>query len=85
MATEKFHYETPDGEIVLPRMGNVPAGILRRHRREEPVDFVFSLVEEVCDAKTLALLDSLPTSQFNDLFEKWQETGGLGESGGSST
>lgn len=83
---EKFHYKTPAGdEIVLPRMGNVPAGVLRRHRREEPVDFVFSLVEEVCDDATLDLLDALPMAQINDLFEKWQETGELGESSGSST
>lgn len=82
---EKFHYPTEGGEIVLPRIGNMKAGILRRHRDKEPVDFVFSLVEEVADAATLDLLDDLEIGQINDLFEKWQATGDVGESSGSST
>lgn len=83
---EKFHYKTPDGnEIVLPYMGQVPAGVLRRHRREEPVDFMFSLVEEVADPATLDLLDGLSMDTLNDLTEKWQAASDAGESSGSST
>lgn len=82
---EKFHYPTPSGEIVLPRIGDLPGGVIRRNRNKESIDFVFSLVEETCDAATLALLDELPMSKVNDLFEKWQATSDVGESSGSST
>ncbi|MCY7286677.1 MAG: hypothetical protein LH624_00090 [Cryobacterium sp.] len=76
MATEKFHWTSPAGvEIVLPHMNKIKAGIIRRHRKEEPVDFIFSVLEDVGDEATLAKADELEADDINDLFEKWQEAG----------
>lgn len=81
MSFEKFHWTSPAGaEIVLPHMKHVKAGILRRHRKEEPGDFIFSLLEETSDEETLAKVDELSTTDLNDLVEKWQEGSTLGES-----
>ena len=83
---EKFHWTSPNGvEIVLPHMKNVKAGVLRRHRKEEPIDFLFSLLEEIADEVMLARLDSLDTGDLEDLSDKWQAGVSMGESSGSST
>lgn len=83
---EKFHWTSSDGvEIVLPRMDNIKAGIIRRHRKEEGVDFLFSLLEEISDEEMLAKLDDLDTADLNALAEKWQAGATPGESSGSST
>lgn len=86
MSTEKFHWTTPGGvEITLPHMDKIKAGIIRRHRKEEPVDFIFSVLEEVGDDAEIAKVDELDTSDLNTLFEKWQAGASVGESQRSST
>ena len=86
MAFEKFHWQSPAGvEITLPRMDQISSGILRRHRKENEIDFMFSLLEETSDTETLAKLDDLPFADLNALSEKWQATIALGESSGSSS
>ncbi|WP_163168108.1 hypothetical protein [Arthrobacter sp. Alg241-R88] len=86
MAFEKFHWTSPAGvEITLPHMKSIKAGVLRRHRKEDPVDFIFSLLEETSDAEMLAAVDSLDFADLEDLTAKWQSGVSLGESSGSST
>lgn len=87
MPTEKFHWTSASGsKVTLPRLSQVKAGVIRRHRKSDPVDFIFSILEDVSDEKTLAAVDDLTTDEINDLFDKWQEDGGgVGESSGSST
>lgn len=81
MSFEKFHWTSPSGvEIVLPHMGKIKAGIIRRHRKEEPVDFIFSVLEETADTETLAKVDDLDQTDLNTLVEKWQAGASLGES-----
>ena len=47
---EKFHWTSPSGvEVTLPHMSKMPAGVIRKHRKAEPVDFVFSVLEDVSD------------------------------------
>jgi hypothetical protein len=84
---EKFHWTSPFGvEIVLPHMSKMPAGVIRKHRKAEPVDFVFSVLEDVSDEATIALVDKLSLPEVNDLFEAWQgAAANVGESAGSST
>lgn len=83
--TEQFHWTSPSGvEIVLPRMNQIKAGILRRHRKEEPTDFIFSVLEEISDDATLAKVDDLASADLNTLVEKWQAEVSPGESSRSS-
>lgn len=79
---EKFHWTSPTGvEIVLPHMNKMPAGVIRRHRKAEPVDFVFSVLEDVSDDATIALVDKLSLPEVNDMFEAWQgDAASVGES-----
>lgn len=85
MATEKFRWTSSEGvEIVLPHMDKIKAGIIRRHRKEEPVDFIFSVLEEVGDEENIAKVDDLETPDLNALIEKWQGGAAPGESSRSS-
>lgn len=80
MATEKYHWTSPGGvKITLPHMKAIKSGIIRRHRKEEPVDFLFSLLEEVGDEPTIALVDELSTEDLNALMEDWQSQVSAGE------
>lgn len=83
---EQFRWTSPSGtEIVLPHMSKMPAGIIRKHRKAEPVDFVFSVLEDVSDDAMLAKVDTLSLPEVNDLFEAWQgASASVGESSGSS-
>lgn len=87
MTMERFHWTSPSGvEIVLPHMNKIKAGIIRRHRRSESVDFIFSVLEDVADDEMLSRADDLDAGEINDLFEAWQEAAAsVGESSGSST
>lgn len=84
---EKFHWTSPDGvEIVLPHMNKIKAGILRKHRKSDPIDFIFSVLEDVADDKMIERVDDLDMGDIDSLFAAWQEAGAsLGESSGSST
>lgn len=86
--SKTFTWTSEDGvEITLPSMKSLPAGLIRRNRKAEPVDFIFTLLEETVDEATLAKADALPSEEINKLFEAWQEDAqtSVGESSGSST
>lgn len=83
-----YTYEAKDGsKITLPSMGDIPSGVLRKNRKLDEVDFVFTLVEETADQAAIDALDKLPSSELEDLFAGWQKDAGasVGESSRSST
>jgi hypothetical protein len=83
---EPFNWTAPDGgTITLPKMKHIKAGVLRRYRKLDGIDMVFSILEEVADAATLAKIDDLDTDGLEALAEAWQGDVGVGESSGSST
>lgn len=83
---EKFHWTSPGGvEITLPYMDKLPGGVIRKNRKLDPMDLMYTLVEAVADEATLEKLDSLPLGDQNKFFEAWQEaTASVGESSSSS-
>lgn len=87
MTNEKFHWTAPSGaEIVLPHMNKIKGGLLRKYRKLDPVDFMFSVLEDIADEETLAQVDDLENDDMNAMFEAWQKAGAdLGKSSGSST
>jgi len=81
MTTEKFHWTTPSGEdVVLPRMNQIKAGVLRRHRAKDGLDMGFSIMEDVASDSTMALIDDLEVDDLNRLLEAWQAGVTPGES-----
>lgn len=86
MATEKFHYNTEAGEIVIPHFKNIPFGLVRKLRNENDGEQLFGLFEAVADAKNLKILDKLDMEQIGELYEAWQKASGVtaGESSAST-
>lgn len=84
---EKFHYTLPDGhEIVLPKLENVPLGVVRKTRRLTQTDQVFTMLEELLPEAELEHVDLLDRAQFEQMFTAWKDasTVELGESSASS-
>ncbi|MEX1078880.1 MAG: hypothetical protein WED09_07215 [Homoserinimonas sp.] len=85
---EKFHHTLPDGHpIELPKFENMPLGLVRKTRRMQPADQVFTMLEELLSETDLEHLDKLDKSQFNELTEAWQAGSAvtLGESPASTS
>ena len=81
-----FTWTSPAGvEISLPPLKTLKAGILRKHRTKDDIDFMFSVLEDLMDEDNLSRVDDLDMGEANDLFAAWQKDAGVGESSGSST
>jgi len=75
-----FEWSTDAGTITLPAITKIKAGTLRKIRNVPDLDAVFILLEDVCDAEQLALVDNLDVGELNDMFAAWQESGDLPQS-----
>ncbi|MFI5781206.1 hypothetical protein [Nocardia sp. NPDC051570] len=83
---EKFTYTTSAGKTLsLPRMENIPFGLIRKLRKEDDAEQFFALIEGVATAKDLAVLDAMTQAEVKELMDAWQKdsTISLGESSGS--
>ena len=80
MATEKFHYPTAGGEIVVPHISKIKTGLLRKYRKQDEMDMAFSILEELVDEGTLALIDDLERDELEKFMTKWQAGATVGES-----
>lgn len=77
MALEKFHYPATDdpNAIVIPRIDQLPAGIIRKNRGLNEDEQAWALVEAAADAKNLTRIDKLTIREFADFMQKWQASG----------
>lgn len=79
-----YTHTFPSGEsVTLPRFESVMTfGRARRLRKLDEADQLFTLVEDIADEDTLAVLDKMDTAQTEAFFTGWQEHSGvnLGES-----
>lgn len=82
-ASKTFTWTAPDGtEITMPSIDALKGGTLRKYRKLDPVDMLFSILEDVGDEEMLAQIDDLERGDLNALFTAWQKAEGatLGES-----
>lgn len=87
MSTEQFHWTSPQGvEIVLPHVKQLKGGLLRKYRKLDEIDMMFSILEDILNEDMLARLDDLDQGDLDDLFGAWQKASvSVGKSSGSST
>lgn len=86
--TELFHHTTASGvELTLPRFTNVPAGVIRRLRGSNDLDFMFGVIEASADEATLAAIDEMTMDEVVAMAKAWRDGAGVttGESSASST
>lgn len=84
MTQERFHFKIDGTDYSLPKQ--VTAGAMRKAVREgeDPLSQAFMIVEQVADEATLAALDTLPMSEFNDIIARqWLRGMAVGESSSS--
>lgn len=73
-----FMYNAENGtEIDLPPMSAITAGMLRKYRKLDEMDFMFSILEDVVDPDELAKIDDLPLVEVETLFRAWQKHEGV--------
>jgi len=69
-----------DGKTVeLPDFGNIPTGVLRKARHEKESDQSWFILENTLNSKDLAVVDSLPVSEFAKHMSAWTKGVSLGE------
>lgn len=72
-----FTWQSPAGvTVTLPSLNTIPAGALRKYRKLDELDFMFSILEDVLDEGALADLDALGIGDIQRLFADWQAAEG---------
>lgn len=65
--------------VELPEFGKLPTGVLRKARHESEQDQTWFILEQTLNAKELAVVDSLPVSEFAKHMKAWTSGISLGE------
>lgn len=63
-------------EITLSPMSSITAGMLRKYRKLDEMDFMFSILEDVIAPDELAKVDELPLPEVERMFRAWQANEG---------
>jgi len=66
-------------KVELPSFADMPTGVLRKARHESEQDQAWYILEQVLDAKQLAIVDTLPVSEFAKHMKAWTGGVALGE------
>lgn len=79
---DDFVVEVGGVEVHLPSLSYLKPGLIRRIRRLGDVDAMYTLLELVLPAESLAALDDMDPDAYHDLLEAWRAHSGvnLGES-----
>lgn len=85
--TDEFVAVVGDVEVRLPLLNNLKTGLVRKIRKLEAGDQLFTIIESLCGADELAAIDELTQPELAALMEEWQEASGIsmGESSRSSS
>lgn len=70
---DPYIYKIGDKEIVLPSLSYLKPGLVRKIRRLNDVDRMYTLFEEVLSPEELEILDDLDPEEFRKLQEGWNE------------
>ena len=65
--------------VELPSFADMPTGVLRKARHESEENQAWFILEQVLDAKQLAVIDDLPVSEFAKQMKAWTGGVALGE------
>lgn len=66
-------------KVTLPVFGDIPTGVMRKARLEPDSNQAWFILENVLDAKQLAVIDALPLSKFAEHITAWTNGVSLGE------
>lgn len=80
--SDVFEYTHDGKKITLPLLNKLKFGVIRKLRKLEDTEQMFSMIELVADEKTLAVIDDMDQDEIGKFMEAWNEASGieLGES-----
>lgn len=64
-------------KYTLPRFDSIKPGIIRRVRKLDQADAMFTILEQVADEETLAVLDDMEMPDFDKVIVGWAEHSGV--------
>lgn len=74
-----YTFEHNKKKIELPDFKELPIGIVRKSRKLPEEEQTWFILEEILDAKTLEIVDSMSVKQFTDMMAGWTQGAQLGE------
>lgn len=77
---EPFTYTTAGGESFTVASLAKPfatAGELRRHRKDNPVDIAYFVIERDLTREQLKIIDAMDMDEFNEFSKAWAEHSGI--------
>lgn len=74
---DPFVYTVGEVEITLPSLSYLKPGLVRRLRRLNGTDQMYTLLEEVLDDDTLAVIDEMDPDDFDAMREQWHKHSGI--------
>lgn len=74
---DPFVYTVGEVEITLPSLSYLKPGLVRRLRRMNGTDQMYTLLEEVLDDDTLAVIDEMDPDDFDAMREQWHKHSGI--------
>ncbi|WP_156371279.1 hypothetical protein [Nocardia arizonensis] len=79
---DEFVYSVGDIDVRLPSLSYLKPGLIRRIRRLGDVDAMYTLLELVLPAESLAALDEMDPDAYHAFLDAWRTHSGvnLGES-----
>ncbi|WP_280246155.1 hypothetical protein [Nocardia abscessus] len=74
---DPFFYKLGETEIELPSLSYLKPGLVRRLRRLNGTDQMYTLLEEVLDKDALDLIDEMDPDEFDAMREAWHKHSGI--------
>lgn len=74
--TDPYTFTRDGVDHTLPSFGSLKAGQIRRVRHLDEASQMFTLLEQVADADTLAVIDDMSIPEVTEFFLDWQRTAG---------
>ncbi|WP_155981095.1 hypothetical protein [Nocardia sp. CNY236] len=79
---DEFVRQVAGAELRLPSLSYLKPGLIRRIRRLNDVDAMYTLLELTLSPRALAVLDDMDPDEYQELLDEWRTHSGvtLGES-----
>jgi hypothetical protein len=85
-AQTDYTFETDGVKITMPRIMDLPTGVVRRSNKiEDDLEKTFYILEHSLSDRQMKAIDKMPISELTKHLEKWSEGVGLGEASGSES
>ncbi|MBF6296286.1 hypothetical protein IU459_01860 [Nocardia amamiensis] len=75
---EDFVHRIGDVEVRLPSLSYLKPGFIRRIRRMNSVDAMYTLIEMSASPAALAVLDDMDPTEYQALLDEWRAHSGVG-------